>query len=452
MPRPSRPVGLAVLLGLLGGCGEQTEPLPPTPHAYLSSGNRQVGLVNRPLPLPLEITVEDGRGRPMAGVSVRWGSDGRGQVEPLGAVTDGGGRATARFVLGAVAGRAEAFAIVLDDSIAFEAEVRLEDGEPLPPPLLAILQLSFPTFDGSGEVVHPDYARTPGLASPRHLAITPYPNGNAFKELPSVFRSVGGIGWSVQLGAPNPIVPAPLLGHLSDPDIVYRPEVGDLWLYYRQADDRNRIFLTTSTDGLVWSAPEEVVSAPNHELLSPSVVYRGPGDWWMWSVNGRGAGCSANDAGLEVRRSMDGRSWGPPTPLALAHDGLFPWHVDVQWMPERLEYWALYNAKQPGGCTTPALFLATSPDGLTWTPIRRPVLAKGAIPLFQDIVYRSTFYHEAGSEEVWLWYSGARYGSGRWTWGGAVQRRLLDELLAPASDPGVPLTFTPPPAELIDWP
>lgn len=398
----------------------------------------------------------DVEGMPVSGATVFWDGIHNGRVEPLDEMTDLNGRARARFTLGEVEGIASLYAAVVNvDSVPFQLEVRPKEGPPPPPPPPVLpydvfVPQTFNTFDGSGETVHPDWALAPWTL-PQHLAITPYPNGNATKELPSLFGSVFGIDWTLAPGAPNPVVPEPASGHLSDPDIVWNPESGEMFLYYRQAADRNLIWLTRSADGLRWSPPVLAVSAPNHEILSPSVVRRGEGDWWMWSVNGDREGCSAATAWLEVRRSSNGINWGSPIRISLAHDGLYPWHVEVQWIPSRGEFWALYNAKQPRSCTTPALFLATSQDGLAFTPVRRPVVAKGAHPALQDIVYRSTFAYDPLEDDLRLWVSGARFERSRWTWSTLLIRRhrasLFDNLAA-----GAPLAFDPPPAELVDWP
>ncbi len=49
----------------------------------------------------------------------------------------------------------------------------------------------FSTYDGSGQVVHPDFVTTPAgaLGLPLHLVITPYPFGDAAFENPSFFES-----------------------------------------------------------------------------------------------------------------------------------------------------------------------------------------------------------------------------------------------------------------------
>jgi hypothetical protein len=434
-------------------CATPTEEPPSASgsRAYASAGDRQAGNAGQRLPVPLEVTVLDPDGAPMPGAFVYWDGVHNGTVVPLGEKTDMSGRAQALFTLGETEGIASLYAAVVNvDSVPFRLEVRKE-GVPPPPPLPydVFLPQIFATFEGSGETVHPDWALAPWFF-PQHLAITPYPGGNANYELPSLFGSQFGREWSIAPGAPNPVIPTPPSGHMSDPDIVWNPESSELWMYYRQAVDRNLVWLVRSGDGIRWSSPVLAVSAPNHELISPSVVRRGPGDWWMWSVNGDREGCSAGTAWLEVRRSSNGINWGTATVIDLAHDGLYPWHVEVQWIPSRAEYWALYNAKQPGSCTTPALFLATSGDGIRFSPIRLPIVTRGDIPAFQDIVYRSTFAYDPAADDLRLWVSGARFDR-RWIWATFLIRKhrlsLLDKTAA-----GSPMVFPPPAAELVDWP
>jgi hypothetical protein len=432
------------------GCTTPTEEPAAHPRAYASAGDKQTGSAGQQLPVPLEVTVVDGEGVPVPGATVFWGGVHNGLVQPLQLKTDLAGRAAALFTLGDTEGIASLYAAVVNvDSVPFRLEVKT-GGPPPPLPYDVFLPQLFATFEGSGETVHPDWALAPWYF-PQHLAITPYPNGNANYELPSLFGSHFGIEWGLAPGAPNPIVPPPPSGHMSDPDLVWNPASGEMWMYYRQAADRNVVWLVRSGDGIRWSTPVLAVSAPNHELISPSVVRRGPGDWWMWSVNGDREGCSARTAWLEVRRSSNGVNWGSPTVIDLAHDGLYPWHVEVQWIPSRSEYWALYNAKQPGSCTTPALFIATSGDGIRFSPIRRPIVTRGQIPAFEDIVYRSTFAYDPAADDLRLWVSGARFDR-RWIWSTFLIRKHRASLLDKLAAGEVPFTFPPPAAELVDWP
>jgi hypothetical protein len=222
----------------------------------------------------------------------------------------------------------------------------------------------------------------------------------------------------------------PSSGYLSDPDLVYVPELGELWMYYRQVDTQNRILLVRSTNGVTWGAPVPVASAPNHALISPAVVHRAPGDWLMWSVNGGPKGCADTRAFVELRRSRDGIAWSAPESLSIAQRAMMPWHIEVQWIPSRGEFWALYNVKDAGSCATPALYLATSPDGVHWTTYPSPVLARGALPDLATIVYRSTFDYDPATDEIRFWYSGATWADEQWTWRTAFQRRTRAEVFA----------------------
>ena len=58
-------------------------------------------------------------------------------------------------------------------------------------PFDQIIPLDFATYDGSNQVVHPDFVATPDnlFTRPFHLAITPYPFGNPAYENPSFFES-----------------------------------------------------------------------------------------------------------------------------------------------------------------------------------------------------------------------------------------------------------------------
>jgi hypothetical protein len=94
------------------------------------------------------------------------------------------------------------------------------------------------------------------------------------------------------------------------------------------------------------------------------------------------------------------------------------------------EYWALFNGKVSGSCTTDALYLATSADGVTWKTYPSPVLRRGAIPELNDIVYRATFAYDATRDLVSLWHSGARYTTRGYEWRAAFERRRRNDLFA----------------------
>ena len=416
------------------------------------SGDAQRGAPGQPLEQPIIVVVRDAMGTPVGGVRVTWTAEDGGSITPPQSMTDADGNASAEWTLGQglAIHRGHALAVGYE-MVQFTASTP-RDGE-LPFDVVQPLVLS--TYEGSGQTVHPDFVATGGewTRSADYLFITPYPNGNATFENPSIYDSPDLLRWTVPLGATNPIAP-PTAGYNSDPDAVFVPERNELWLYFRQVTSENVIRLTKSSDGVHWSTPVEAAHAPNHEIISPTVVRLTPTDWLMWSVNGN-LGCTGSSTTVELRRSPDGMAWSAPTTVNLSQPGLFPWHIDVEWIPSRNEFWTLYNAKTPGSCTTGAVYLATSADGVQWTTYPSPVLAHGAIPEFEDVVYRSTFSYDEKSDAVTIWYSGARYEAGNYIWRSAVQRRMRTDLFATiAAPPPRAAAMTAPRAAppLLDFP
>jgi hypothetical protein len=440
---------VAVLLSAsFTGCAGDAGPRPPTV-VRVTEGDGQVARVGTLLPAPIVVTVLNADGQPVEGVRVDWRTD-DGRLLPVDGKTNALGQARARWQLGQVEGaRTAAATLPGAEPAVFTAIAESSDALPFD----ELTPLAFQTYDGSGQVVHPDYAATPAGAFglPLHLAITPYPFGNAAFENPSFFESRRRDTWTRPQDGRDPVV-LPAAGYLSDPDLVYVADLGELWLYYRQVTSDNIVQLVRTSDGRTWSAPVEVLRAPNHEIVSPSVVRRAIGDWWMFAVNSGATGCGAPGTVVEVRRSTDGIHWGDAAPAQLSQPGLSPWHLDVQWIPRLNRFWVLYNAKTAGGCTTPAVYLAESTDGLDWQVVAQPVLVKGAIPELQDIVYRSTFEYDPVTDAVTFWFSGARYQSGGYRWSAAVERRHRTELTESLQATIDPRQLPPAPAPLDEWP
>jgi hypothetical protein len=235
----------------------------------------------------------------------------------------------------------------------------------------------------------------------------------------------------------NPVATPGAGAYLSDPDQVYDPETNQVWLYYRRVTSDNEIWLIRSGDGVHWDAPVKVLSVPNHMAVSPTVVRRASGDWMMWTVNSGVEGCGASQTLVELRRSTDGVKWSRPDTVIMprATDRESPWHIDVTWVAERNEFWAVFNAKEPGMCTTKVLRLARSRDGLHWTTFPAPLLESGVIPDFADVVYRASLLYNAVSDWVTLWYSGARLKehSGTYAWHVAMQGMSRETMFGIAS-------------------
>ncbi len=321
-----------------------------------------------------------------------------------------------------------------------------------PAPLLPVeglRSLAFQTYDGSGEVVHPDVVTFPTTWNGYRLwsTLTPYARSATSLENPSVFASHDGESWEVPPSVTNPLVRS-ARGYLSDPDMVYEPHTGALWMYYREVETASgargkvmhvsdHVWLMRSADGSRWTAPQRVVSDPGRYVVSPSVVRTADGDWRMYQVDVGTAGCSAKSSRVTMRRSVDGITWSSRTPAGLTQPGYVPWHLDVQYVESRGEYWALTAAFQRGrGCMTSSLFLATSRDGTTWTTYPSPILAPGEFAPFSAAVYRSTFA-VTSPDSVTIWYSGARVATPKrgktpavFSWSAAVSHLRVASLFA----------------------
>ena len=394
------------------------------PLLRIAGGDAQLSAAGSDLAAPLIVRVTNARGKPLAGASVTWASSDNDRLEPEQRTTNDSGLVRAAWTLGSAIGRHTATATLGTNVVTFRATAV----EPLSSGSVRRLRLA--TFEGSGQLVHPDVARVPRGWAParRFLAVTPYPGGDITRELPSIYASGASAEWEVPAGVTNPIV-RPWKGYLSDPDLVFEPARRELWMYYRHVARRNSVFLTVSRDGTHWSRPVRLVSAPNHELVSPAVVRVSDGNWHMWAVNAGGSGCKSETTTVDHRTSVDGLHWSAPRTVDVSGpNALPPWHIDVIWVPEVREFWALYNEKPAFSCATPALRLSTSSDGITWTQHATPVLRAGVTYEFNDIVYRSTFEYDARTDMVTLWYSGAREVGETWVWSAAVERRSRRDL------------------------
>ncbi len=94
-----------LLAAVLAGCGGGGGPGPgPTPVIAKTGGDGQVGTAGQPLGA-LEVTVNDGSGNPLAGITVNWAAaSGGGSVSPTSSVTGADGKTTTVRTLGPGAG------------------------------------------------------------------------------------------------------------------------------------------------------------------------------------------------------------------------------------------------------------------------------------------------------------------------------------------------------------
>ena len=290
----------------------------------------------------------------------------------------------------------------------------LDDAEAPGAGFVAPSPIAVVTYEGSGQLVHPDAAVFPDRWQGKRywIAGTPYPWGNPKFENPSIYQGRVSREMRVPFGVTNPLVTAPSSGYMSDPDMLYDPDAGELRMYVRETfGGMDELLLLTSADGIHWSPSRLVATDVRYSLISPSIVRESATSWRMWTVNAQAQGCFSlgSELTLQQRRSTDGITWGAPAPVVLRIPGRVPWHWDVQYVAAKQEYWALVAAYPDGTtCSRTAVYFARSADGTMWSVSPTPLLAPGEFDPMRDVVYRSSFHYHDGSDAVSVWFSGAR--------------------------------------------
>jgi hypothetical protein len=287
--------------------------------------------------------------------------------------------------------------------------------------------LVVPTYDGSGQSVHPDLVEFPrGWNGARYwMAMTPYPNDSVKLENPSVLVSDDGYSLAVPPGVVNPLV-APFGGkadYNSDPDLLYDASRGELVLSYRVVKGgKNIIRIITSTNGRSWSEPRDAFSEPSHGAVSQSFVAAARSVQPMaWYVDAGTKGCGAPITRVMMRRatsvgnSLSFASWSEPIATDMAQPGYNIWHLKVRYVPAKREYWALYAAYPTDGrgCGGDDLFLAHSTNGVHWEGFAEPLLRHGDREWSFGALYRGTFLYDEERDELSVWFS-AKGGTGAW--------------------------------------
>lgn len=268
--------------------------------------------------------------------------------------------------------------------------------------------LETPTYDNSGQTVHPDVVHfKDGWNGYKYwMATTPYPGGNDQLENPSILASNDGLSWDVPAGVTNPLVSVPPCDHNSDPDMLYNDATGELWLYYldtRRAShcaghqsqpyyNHNYVKLIKSSDGIHWSQPITVVdwdldSTPLY--VSPSIVKVGSA-FYFWAVN-------ATNFTIRTAQSSDGLTFGNSQAVSIGHS---VWHLDVEYIPSKNEYWMLYNyPSTPNGI----IRFARSTNRTSWTTYPNPALSYTSG--WDSNLYRSSFTYDPSTNVIRVWYS-----------------------------------------------
>ena len=280
--------------------------------------------------------------------------------------------------------------------------------------------LSTPTYDGSGQAVHPDIVYVPaGWNGYKYwMAITPFKNNDDAYENPSIIVSNDGLTWINPPGIINPIVPQPPAGYNNDNDLLLVNN--SLVLYFNETNNDGNTYVKrmTSANGINWTSPQSVFSFPWH-LMSPTVIFEN-NLYSMWYV--RSDGCYTNSSNVYLRVSSDGINWGPEQNVNMALEGKVIWHFDVIKNDNGYEMLVVIYPNTSSTCSRTSLYFARSLNKIDWQVNPIPVSTPALIGWDDYNIYRSTFI--AADSFYKIWYSSR---SSNLTWNiGYFEGRLDD--------------------------
>lgn len=255
--------------------------------------------------------------------------------------------------------------------------------------LHASTYLTTPTYDESGQAIHPDvYFNPDGWPdSSGHrwwMAMTPYPAGDASKENPSILCSDDGETWAVPDGLTNPIEAEPGTGHNADTALIEGCD-NKLYCFFAWTDNTTyKIYVKSSSDGVTWSAKTELLSSDTKLYLCPTVVYDGT-NYYMWVVD---IGTSPNQV-LRYTATNPLGPWGSETVCTMTITGRDVWHFHIK------KYLNQYHCFLTG-CTLDTLgtastfYFATSEDGETWA-VSAQIMGNGVSGTWDDsLIYAAS--------------------------------------------------------------
>lgn len=258
------------------------------------------------------------------------------------------------------------------------------------------LHLELPTYDHSGQMVHPDVLVEDGRVI---MAMTPYPYSDARKENPSLLVGADGMGFVELSDATNPIVQPPAIDHNDDPDLRVDPRTGAYEMFYLETmrPDKQTLVSLRSPDLLTWTRHDAVVydlAAGAPFIVSPTAIDVAGVTHLFW--------VDAPSNTLQTMSSADGVTWDPTTATVIDCDlhGLKAWHVDV--LRGDAGFGLLFSAFD-AVFNHQSLYLATSPDLAHWTLRPQPLLDYADEALGVESLYRSS--GAITGDRLVVWYS-----------------------------------------------
>ncbi|MFH1110975.1 MAG: LamG-like jellyroll fold domain-containing protein [Planctomycetota bacterium] len=255
--------------------------------------------------------------------------------------------------------------------------------------------LTTPTYDTSGQAMHPDVLYIPvGWNGYSYwMAMTPFPGGDATKENPSILASNDGTAWVVPAGLTNPIVADPGGGyHNADVDLLLGQD-GKLYLFYCLGSATTwEILVRSSSDGVAWSAATSLVTGANNCCSSPAVVWDGA-QYVMWYINE----AAAPDTLLRRTASTPDGTWSAEVDAKVIRNASMGDSLHHGNVTKRgSKYFALFDVTSLNVCM--------ASTGLLWVCADLPMMGPSVSGWDNAILYRGSVVWT--NLEAELFYSG----------------------------------------------
>jgi hypothetical protein len=267
-----------------------------------------------------------------------------------------------------------------------------------------------PTYDGSGQCVHPSVLYFPqSWGGHRYwMAFTPYPDGNDQLENPSIVVSNDGIHWTVPTGLNNPVVPSPgtSVDYLSDPHLFVHDDL--MYMIYREyirsvTPYEERWFIMRSSNGINWETPIEITYSSRSIQVSACILHQA-GRFVMYFVTYAGKSFQSIQKIVCSGDPMCKEQWSEPIDVQLTGlpAGVWPWHIDITLQPDSSWDMLLTTCTGIGGIHC-RLHYAHSLDGDHWVTTAEPFILP-LHPLENSLHYKASMIR-MDQELYHLWYS-----------------------------------------------
>ena len=234
-------------------------------------------------------------------------------------------------------------------------------------------QIDIPTYDGSGQAVHPsllvqDSGRAQGNSPRFVLSFTPYTDTDDRVENPSVVISDDGLHFHEEVPGLNPLVPAPEKDHNDDPDLFYAG--GKYCILYLETmrPEKQSLILLESADRIHWEKRvlhvEDLTRGSNCFMLSPTYVEK-DGVAYLFYVNRDAEGGYQIEyvTGKDIY-SLDFDTRNTVKVVNLKEE--LPWHLDIVPVQDGGYIMLLTTASDAGKDARYTLRLARSSNLTDW--------------------------------------------------------------------------------------